>query len=76
MGSDDSEESNQYIAIPIYTEPIIQKEEDKFQKDDEDDDSIIVLNVSSHCKYTILGIFIFGMICFVIYVFNHYLETT
>lgn len=69
MGSDQTD----YVAIPIEdgsktitaTNPL-----------DDDDDSVILLDVTPQCKNAIIGILIFGMTGFLLYIFIHYLETT
>lgn len=68
-------EREDYIAIHIdkdtNTVPFI-----KTPTNDDDTDSVLLVNLHPHCKYAVIGICILGVGGFILYIFIHFLQTT
>ena len=66
-------EREQYIAIHIDTDtvPFINT-----PTNDDDTDSVLLVNLHPHCKYGVIGICILGVSGFILYIFIHFLQTT
>lgn len=67
----------QYIAIPIDSSPFIVKDTSTYTSTNEDDtDSVLLVNLHPHCKYAVIGLCILGVSGFILYIFIHFLQTT
>jgi hypothetical protein len=72
-------EREQYIAIHIESAPFIEKTKANSahtSTNDDDTDSVLLVNFHPHCKYAVIGICILGVGGFILYIFIHFLQTT
>ncbi len=72
-------EREQYIAIHIDADPFIEKAKENSAQaptNDDDTDSVLVVNLHPHCKYAVIGICVLGVGGFLLYIFIHFLQTT
>jgi hypothetical protein len=66
-------EREQYIAIAVDTDTAAFI---KTPTNDDDTDSVLLVNLHPHCKYAVIGICILGVSGFILYIFIHFLQTT
>ena len=64
-------EPEQYIAIPVDSSPFI-----KTPTNEDDTDSVLLVNLHPHCKYAVIGLCVLGVSGFILYIFIHFLQTT
>jgi hypothetical protein len=70
-------EREDYIAIHIETAPFIEKDRSTLTSTNDDDtDSVLLVNFHPHCKYAVIGICVLGVGGFILYIFIHFLQTT